>query len=225
MTAVRKARSSTASIWTPPGSILGVLREGILNGTYPGGTVLRQEDIAARFRVSRMPVRDAFHQLASEGLLIRQSHRGAVVVELSADDLGEIAEMRAALEPLALRLAMPKLGRGPLGRAEDLLDQADQETDGARLSALNWEFHSALYAVAERPRLIATIQNLHLNVDRYMRVILTAMRYKGRSQAEHRRLLKACHKRDVPLACALLERHILDGGKRLVRFLAAHRSP
>ena len=172
-----------------------------------------------------MPVRDAFHQLASEGLLTRHSYRGAVVVELSADELREIAEIRAALEPLALRLAMPKLGRGQLGRAEDLLDQADQETDGARLSALNWEFHSELYSVAERPRLIATIQNLHLNVDRYMRVILTAMRYKGRSQAEHRRLLKACHKRDIRLACALLESHILDGGKRLVGFLAARRCP
>lgn len=196
------------------------LRKRILSGIYTGGTALRQEDLAAELGVSRMPVREALRQLAAEGLLILYPHKGAVVTELSADELEEIYLMRSVLESLALRLSLPNLGKGQLGQAEDALDQAEAQTDGARLSELNWAFHSALYAPAQRPRLLSSIQNLHLNVDRYMRLTLTALHHREQSNREHRKLLAACRKKDGEKACALLEQHILEAGQRLVRFLS-----
>lgn len=204
---------------TSPGWVAKQLREGILKGEYPGGTALRQEELASSLGVSRMPVREALRQLAAEGLLILYPHRGAVVAELSSAELEEIYQMRSVLEPLALRLAIPKLSKGQLGQAEDALDEAEGESDGGRLSELNWAFHAALYQPADRPRLLSTIQNLHLNVDRYMRVILTLMSHREQSNQEHRRLLEACRTRDMKKASSLLEQHILEAGQRLVRFL------
>ncbi|RYM36207.1 GntR family transcriptional regulator [Meiothermus sp. PNK-Is4] len=204
---------------TSPDRVAQQLRERILGGQYPGGTTLRQEELAAELGVSRMPVREALRQLAAEGLLILQPHRGAVVAELSIPELEEIYEMRAVLEPLALRLAIPRLGKGQLGQAEDALDEAEQERDGRRLSELNWKFHAALYRPADRPRLLSTIELLHLNVDRYMRMILTVVHHREQSDREHRALLEACRRREVEQASNLLQRHIVEAGQRLVRFL------
>jgi DNA-binding GntR family transcriptional regulator len=134
-------------------------------------------------------------------------------------ELEEIYEMRSVLEPLALRLAIPKLGKGQLGEAEDALDEAERESDGRRLSGLNWKFHAALYRPASRPRLLSTIEQLHLNVDRYMRMILTLMHHREQSNREHRQLLEACRAREVERASNLLQGHILEAGQRLVRFL------
>jgi len=204
---------------TSPERVARQIRERILAGRYPGGTILRQEELAAELGVSRMPVREALRQLAAEGLLILHPHRGAVVAELSLAELEEIYEMRAALEPLALRLAIPRLGKGQLGEAEDALDEAERVHDGQRLSQLNWRFHAALYRPADRPRLLSTIELLHLNVDRYMRMILTVMQHREQSNLEHRLLLEACRAREVERASRLLQQHILEAGQRLVRFL------
>ncbi|RIH82869.1 GntR family transcriptional regulator [Calidithermus roseus] len=204
---------------TSPDRVAQQLRERILGGQYPGGTTLRQEELAEELGVSRMPVREALRQLAAEGLLILHPHRGAVVAELSIAEIEEIYEMRAVLEPLALRLAIPRLSKGQLGEAEDALDEAEQERDGRRLSELNWKFHAALYRPAGRPRLLSTIELLHLNVDRYMRMILTVMHHREQSDREHRQLLEACRAREVERASSLLERHIVEAGQRLVQFL------
>jgi len=204
---------------TSPEAVTATLRAGILDGTYPGGTPLRQESIAAALGVSRMPVREAFRHLAAEGLIILHPHRGAVVATLSAHELQEIYEMRAALEPLALRLALPRLTKGDLGKAEEALDAARDETNPERLAALNWDFHHSLYQPADRPRLLATISNLHLNVDRYMRVVLTVMQHHSASHAEHEAILEACRARDEAAATRRLEAHITHAGRQLVEFL------
>jgi DNA-binding GntR family transcriptional regulator len=75
---------------TSPDRVAQQLRERILGGQYPGGTTLRQEELAEELGVSRMPVREALRQLAAEGLLILHPHRGAVVAELSIAELEEI---------------------------------------------------------------------------------------------------------------------------------------
>ncbi|RIH76885.1 HTH-type transcriptional repressor RspR [Calidithermus terrae] len=209
---------------TSPDWVARQLRERILSGHYPGGTALRQEELAEELGVSRMPVREALRQLAGEGLLLLYPHRGAVVAELSVAELEEIYEMRAVLEPLALRLAIPRLGKAQLGEAEDALDAAELERDGRRLSELNWRFHAALYRPAGRPRLLSTVETLHLNVDRYMRMILTVVHHREQSDREHRALLEACRAREAERACALLERHVVEAGQRLVRFLQKEKA-
>ena len=69
---------------TTPTLVAEALRKGILKGMIKAGQVLRQEDLAERFGVSRIPIREAFRQLEAEGLIKIYPHRGAVVSSLSA---------------------------------------------------------------------------------------------------------------------------------------------
>jgi DNA-binding transcriptional regulator YhcF (GntR family) len=91
--------------------IAGELREGILSGVLKGGQPLRQTEIAERFRVSRILVREALRQLEGEGLISFYPHPGMVVSELSYEEAREISEIRVALETMTIRKVIPLLFR------------------------------------------------------------------------------------------------------------------
>lgn len=204
---------------TTPALITEALREAILRGILKGGTQLRQDEIARTFGVSRIPVREALRQLEAEGLVVFKPHRGAVVSELSTEEIGEIYEIRIALETMAIRLAIPHLTEEDLMRAEGILEEIDRERDTGRWSELNREFHATLYAPANRPHLFSLINTHRINVDRYLRIYISLMRRKGRSQVEHRRILEACKRRDIEGAVSALEEHLRGAAKELIAYL------
>ncbi|AEG60395.1 GntR family transcriptional regulator [Desulforamulus ruminis] len=204
---------------TMPEIIANLLRDAILSGEIKGGTPLRQEELAARFGVSMSPLREALKSLEGEGLVKFYPNRGAVVSELSAAEAREIFDIRLFLELGALELALPNLTGENLERARQILDQTDVETCCARWGEMNWRFHETIYLPAERPRLLALIQTLHNNAERYMRLYLSAMNYQAKSQAEHRELLQACVQKNVQAAQRVLRKHMEDASAVLVDYL------
>lgn len=202
-----------------PDLIADALREAIVRGIFQEGQSLRQDEIATQFKVSRIPVREALRQLEAEGLVVLYPNRGAIVSVLSASEAQEISEIRIALETLALGLAIPHLMPSDFDKAQVILDTIEQETDLTRCTQLNWEFHATLYTPANRPRLLTMIKTLHINIDRYVRLMLETMNYQQRSQKEHYQLLSACKQQDTKTAIKLLKRHIEAGGEQLVGYL------
>ena len=83
------------------------LRRAISQGEFAPGVQLRQDELAERFGTSRIPVREALRQLEAEGFVTLLPNRGAVVSDLSIDEVIELLEIRIALECHALRLAIP----------------------------------------------------------------------------------------------------------------------
>lgn len=202
-----------------PDLIADALRQAILHGIFQEGESLRQDQIATKFGVSRIPVREALRQLEVEGLVTFYTNRGATVSVLSPAEAQELCEIRAALETTALRVALPQLQAEDLQKAETLLAATDQATDVGRWSELNWEFHATLYAPAHRPRLMTMLKAIHVNMDRYVRLQMSKMHYLERSQKEHYQLLAACRQQDTASAIALLEAHIIEAGQQLVTYL------
>lgn len=199
-----------------PDVVAQVLREAILHGLYEAGQPLRQDEIAATLQISKIPVREALRGLEAEGLVVFQANRGATVAPLRPAEAQEIAEIRIALETLALRLALPNLTARDLRHARGFLEDLDGESDSAKWGALNRDFHQCLYEPARRPQLLALIVIQHRRFDRYMRVVLAAMQHQHQSQAEHRALLEACEQRDTTAATRLLEQHIAHAARLLV---------
>src|SRR5262245_65995160 len=74
-----------------------VIRQRILSGQLKGGQPIRQEHLAAEMGVSRIPLREALKQLAAEGFVTLDSHKGAVVAELSVDEVEELLHLRLRL--------------------------------------------------------------------------------------------------------------------------------
>jgi DNA-binding GntR family transcriptional regulator len=202
-----------------PDSLLSRLRHEILRGGVGPGLPLRQDEIAARHGVSKIPVREALLQLVAEGLVTAHPNRGFTVSQLSPQEAGEILEIRALLECQAVRIAMTHLTDADVAHAGRILDQAEATDALDRWSDLNWEFHTTLYGPARRKRLLDLIRQVSYPTDRYIRVLIANANYRGRAEREHRAILSASEMRNADAAAALLDQHIRQTGVLLAAFL------
>lgn len=205
---------------------LEAIRDGILHGNYAEGEPLRQDALADELGVSRIPIREALRQLEAEGLVTFAPHRGAIVSSLSLQEIEEVFELRASIEPDLLRRALPRLTTYQLDQADDILDRyaaALRSGDVSKWGELNWEFHSALYAPAERPVTMGILQRLHQQSDRYLRMQLALTHGETRANDEHRAIAAAARARDVKRASHLMRDHITGAGRLLLAFLGKQR--
>ena len=202
------------------------LRERIIRGMYADDTPLRQDALAAELGVSRIPIREALRQLEAEGLVVFNPHRGAVVSSLSVDEIDELFELRSQIESDLVRRAVSRTTTEDVSRAKEILkayEAAFRAAEVTEWGKLNWEFHSTLYAPADRPFTMAIIQRLHQQSDRYLRMQLVLTHGESRAIDEHRAILAAVTARDTKQAAALMRQHILGAGRQLVRFVSTER--
>src|ERR1700741_2482318 len=213
------ASLSLAERGSTPRMVAETLRTAIVDGTLPPGAALRQDALARHFSVSAIPVREALRQLETEGWVKVEMNKGATVAPLSADEAREIYEIRAALESLAIGLAIPAHTPASLRHAEALCKAASSETDPSLYVSRNEAFHLSLYEPAARPRLFDMIAILHGRGERYLRLKFGLPSYKAASDREHAALLNAVRTGDVAQAQLLVTKHLLDTGELLYRFL------
>ena len=137
-----------------------------VTGDFPAGHQLRQDAIAGEYNVSRIPVREALQRLDAEGLVSFQPHKGAVVSQLSLDEIEELFEVRKLLECDLLRHAVPRLTPADLKSVEDILmvyDEAFRAGDVSKWGELNREFHDRLYRASNRPKTLEIVRMIGNN--------------------------------------------------------------
>ena len=188
------------------------IRGRILGGTYAPGMRLRQEELAVELGMSRIPVREALVLLESEGILSILPHRGAVVVELSMDEIEELFNMRLLLEPFLFLKSAPHLTPDDFRVLEENLVEYSasmEEVNADAWNDLNTEFHMTLYRHARSPRVTATVQNLLTECDRHTRIQLSNIKSdRTRAVNEHKKILAHCKKGEFEQGAALMRTHI-----------------
>lgn len=168
-----------------------------------------QADIAAALAVSTTPVREALRDLATEGLIQLDAHRGAVVQSLSHDEVREIYELRRLLEPEAYRRAAANITNEELAIAADLQARMDNERDPAIWTDLNAQFHGVLMDSSRSPRLAAILVRLRANASPYVMLSLDLPGAGfGRANEHHRRLMEALKNREDDRAAQIAIEHL-----------------
>jgi DNA-binding GntR family transcriptional regulator len=205
-----------------PELIAESLRQAIIEGDLSPGESLRQENLAKHFAVSRIPVREALRRLESEGWIELQRHRGARVMPLSGEEVNEIYEIRAALEVMALQLAAPRHTARTLKQAAAVLRLSHSAKDVSLYAQYNREFHMALYAPAQRPRLLASIDSLHSQGERYLRLKLGMPSHKQQSDEDHQQIFDAVSSGAIDRAVQILQPHLLQTGELLADYVSLH---
>ncbi len=152
----------------PAADLTEQLRELIVAGALPPKKRLTQRELAEHFGVSQMPVRDAIKQLMSEGLVTAEGPKTIVVSSLSARDFVDLMEIRLALEPRALELAIPIMTSEHLRSLRAILKRSKPTDSPSVAVKQHWTFHRALYAACDKPRLLAVIDVQHLQLSRYL---------------------------------------------------------
>jgi DNA-binding GntR family transcriptional regulator len=204
------------------------LRRRILEGEYPGGMPLRQAIMAAELGISRIPFREALIQLESEGLVHMEAHKGAVVAEVSADDVEELFEFRALLEPRLLEKSAPHLTSQDFDHLNAILKEYSEELRNShvgRWGELNTELHSVLYRHAKSPKMAATADQLLKSTDRFTRMQLFYTDGRARAEEEHERIVQQCAAKNFSAAAQTLQTHIINAGTTLVELLRTRKHP
>ncbi|WP_326914452.1 GntR family transcriptional regulator [Sphingopyxis chilensis] len=198
------------------------LRRMIISGELPDGKALRQDEIAARLGVSRSPLREALSRLEAEGLIAGIRHRGYVVTGLSHDEILELFELRAMLEPDLIARAIPRMTQEDIEKAKIELSAYDREISGAAHPAWgegNTRFHMALYSPSGRTTALEIVRGLLTKTARYTRTVLTLGTGVDQAKEDHSNLLALCSNRSPHLAAALTRDHIERARDDLFRLL------
>ncbi|MDI3566946.1 GntR family transcriptional regulator [Bradyrhizobium sp. Arg816] len=198
----------TADNMTTVARIADSIAERIISGALEPGSPLRQDHVAREFNSSHVPVREAFRQLQAQHLVVAVPRRGVRVAPLDTRSVKEIAEMRAALEVVALRHSAPRLTTAHLARIELALIEGDNAKTIEEFEMANRAFHQALVAPCGMPRLLASLDGLQLANSRLVFAMARSVGWRPRSNQDHRLILQALRTRNVDQACNLLTRHI-----------------
>lgn len=206
------------------GQVTSALRDLIISGAYVQDQPLRQDEIANRLGVSRIPVREALQLLEAEGLIVNVPYKGAVVASLSSEEIEEYFDIRANLESDLLERAIPNMKPENFEAARKA-ERRIRASSPAKWGENNWRLHAELYEPANRPITLDLAKKIHDNLDRYVRLQL-ALSKKNRVRAhnEHTRLIDLCEAHMKREAVKLLHGHIVGARDDLLNYIKEHHT-
>lgn len=186
------------------------IRSGILRGQFPPGTRLRQEDVAAQFGASRLPVREALRILESDGLVTLVPNAGARVSQLTLPECEEMYQMRERVEPLLLRFSAPHLGEEALGELAEMAQAMERREGVEAFLRIDREFHLLSYSAATTIMLGDTVERLWNTTQHYRRAFTLLLDPESSRivHDEHHMLVNALKGGDVDDAERVLAGHI-----------------
>jgi DNA-binding GntR family transcriptional regulator len=193
------------------------LRRLIIRGELAPGRELSQVELARRTGVSTTPLREALRRLEAEGLVESRRNRRPRVRPFDCQDLDSVYAARVLLEPLALRLTVPRLTAGDFSVLHDRLDAMRRVAAQAEIAS--WEaahsaFHRRLMSGAPAP-LRDQIETLMARADRYRRIAVHDDTPHGRAlgDAEHQAMVDACEARDAARAASVLRAQLVRSAR------------
>lgn len=184
----------------------------IVAGELPTGARLRQDEIAAEFGSSHVPVREAFRRLEADGLVVSEPRRGVRVAQSDRAQHYETLEMRAVLEGLALFHAAAEFSPQGISSVIEADAACGRATTAEEWDEANRRFHTLLIAPCPLPALLRQVRRLQLMSTLSARAL--GGRQTGtfpRADRDHKAILTALQAHDAELCATLLTRHIRRG--------------
>jgi len=201
------------------------IRSNIIEGVLPPGTQLNEVELAGAFGVSRGPVREALQRLIQEGLLRSEPHRGVFVPVMTPEDVDDIYLVREAMETAAVRriagTSRAVSSYKTLDKVVRAMETAEKADDWNTVANRDLDFHTALVAAADSPRLVRMFTTVISETRLCLGVLSAAYDARGDLVEEHRRISDLIRDNDAEGAVAVLKKHFDDGVVTLKRRLAA----
>ena len=190
------------------------IKDQIIEGRFPPGTRITEQNIAATFNSSRTPVREALRVLAADGFLVFTPNSGTVVREWVPDQVRELFDLRSLIESEIAGLAAQKISSKDIDKLKALQDEIERyealaTTENAnRISPINREFHQVIAQAGRNERLVlmlASAIEIPIVQQTFRRYSEKELR---RSFSHHRELIDAFQAHDSFWAKAVMSCHI-----------------
>lgn len=199
------------------------IRSNIIEGVLRPGSQLNEVELAASFGVSRGPVREAMQRLIQEGLLRSEPHRGVFVPVMSAEDIDDIYQAREALETAAVRRISSTSRSAAAFKALDKIvrgmESAEKAGDWRLVASRDLDFHTALVAAAQSPRLERMFTTVISETRLCLSMLTAADEARDDLVQEHRDIAEMLREDNTDGAVAVLTKHFDDAVVTLKRRL------
>jgi len=200
------------------------LRDAILKGQLKPGERLLENQLADKLGVSRTPVREALRMLEQENLVELIPRRGAQVLDISAEDIKNILEIRGALEAVSIRHACRNMNAENLAELRKYnreFEEAFEKCDYEAVAKADEKFHDVLFKSAGNNRLVNIISNIQVQIYRYRLAYLKVYETKTAVLNHHRNIIEAVEKRDEVLGEKVMADHIIHQTQVILESLKA----
>ncbi|NYT71898.1 GntR family transcriptional regulator [Halomonas sp. QX-2] len=201
------------------------LERSISVGELAPGTRLDEKELAARYQVSRTPVREAFRLLAASGMVELRGRQGAIVREIGVNQLLEMFQVMAELEGLCARLAARRITTCQRQRLAEihqhLVEIGEAPTpDPDLFYQVNLEFHELIYTASHNTFLEEQTHSLRNRVGAYRRQVTNLPQRIASTIEEHERVMQAIFQHDAEAAHNAMRGHLTLLGEDLIDFIA-----
>lgn len=188
------------------------------------GEMVNERKLAAKLSMSRTPVREALHALRDEGWVTIVPWRGAFIRPVTYSDINECTHLRLAIEPYAVELAFPSIGRKELAYFESLMQRQENlagREDAPEFIAIDQNFHLFFAELTQNGRLITMMRTLR---DIHLRLGTQAVQLKERYRmtlSEHMAIVAALRDKDCAAASAAMRQHLIRTREALLAIFAS----
>jgi DNA-binding GntR family transcriptional regulator len=196
------------------------LADDIALGVFLPGERLDEASLAARFQVSRTPVREALKQLAITGLVAYRPNRGSIVAELSPLQIDQMFEAMGEIEATCARHAvvrMTEVERNRLSEIHALSRSAIQNSDADAYDKINRDFHLVIIHGSHNPVLIDMALSLRHKISTFRRTQFRNLERMSASFEEHTVIVEAMLSRDVVTCYREMRAHLLSARSAAAR--------
>jgi len=188
----------------------------ILDGTMSPGTKVKDFELAARFAISRTPVRETLLRLERDGFLKNEMGKGFVVLPLTSEEVEEIYPVLWTLESFALASSKP-ISAPSLRKLDDLTQKMEIKSNNPMdCIGLDGDWHATLLSNCHNKRLLKMIESLRVMISRYEYSYMKNAELIGHSISDHKKILDLLNSGELSLATSCLKEH----WKRSLNFLA-----
>jgi len=199
------------------------LSDSIIEGRLKPAEKLNENDLCNQFGISRSPLRECFRILESEGLIVIIPRKGAHVRELTRNDIEDVFPIRASLESLAARLAVPNIGDKEIGVFNDLITKMEEtlaNNDIKSFLRFNFTFHSVFIKASNNRVLERTLKSLGKGL--WLRLAFLCYQSSEGLEASnnmHKRIVRAFQKKDISSVQRLVEDHIEQSRRHILKVI------
>jgi DNA-binding GntR family transcriptional regulator len=196
------------------------IKQKLLHREIQPGDRIREDLLAEQISMSRTPVREAISQLTSEGFIVSLPRKGLFCASIAREEMLDFLKIREALETLAIQECISQITDEDIRNLETLLEDYERAmTAGSRQEAsdLDSQFHITIAALSRSRKLIRFISELSdfMSLARSKERPELTLEEKERSIRQHRVILEAIRRRDIPRAIEAMRANILGMKRKL----------
>ena len=203
------------------------LKELIISGALKPGERLLEYEIARNLEISKTPIREAIRELTKEGLVVHESRRKLTVVDFTEKDIREILTLRAELEVIALKSAIPRFSAADyeeLSLRVSELQDVEEQKDFFDVRRIDIErIHAFLVEKSDNSRLVGMWRTLSSQMMVLFQAVELKSKNHGFSTRNHLELIRLMKSGDIETACEFLKRHILRNLEAIIQEYAGSR--